>query len=96
MSPAFNPGYATFVGLGLVTGCLAKSLEERRLNLLPSAQRRWVTAGALLGAMIGGLVDHYFFNLKFPHSVVLFWLYVGLGMATVRLGMPPATARNGG
>jgi O-antigen ligase len=53
-------------------------------------------AGALLGAMIGGLVDHYFFNLKFPHSVVLFWLYVGLGMATVRLGMPPATARNGG
>jgi O-antigen ligase len=38
-------------------------------------------AGALLGAMIGGLTDHYFFNLKFPHSVALFWLYVGLGMA---------------
>ena len=53
MSPAFNPGYATFVGLGLVMGYLAKSLEERRLNLLPSAQRRWVTAGALLGAMVG-------------------------------------------
>lgn len=52
--------------------------------------------GALLGAMIGGLVDHYFFNLKFPHSVVLFWLYVGLGMATIRLGMPPATAKSGG
>ncbi len=42
-------------------------------------------AGALLGAMIGGLVDHYFFNLKFPHSVVLFWLFVGLGIVTVRL-----------
>lgn len=42
-------------------------------------------AGAVLGAMIGGLVDHYFFNLKFPHSVVLFWLFVGLGMVTVRL-----------
>lgn len=41
--------------------------------------------GAVLGAMIGGLVDHYFFNLKFPHSVVLFWLFVGLGMVTVRL-----------
>lgn len=53
MSPAFNPGYATLVGLGLVAGYLAKSLEERRLNLLPSAQRRWVTAGALLGAMVG-------------------------------------------
>ncbi len=43
-------------------------------------------AGAVLGAMIGGLTDHYFFNLKFPHSATLFWLYVGLGMATVRLG----------
>lgn len=41
--------------------------------------------GAVLGAMIGGLVDHYFFNLKFPHSVVLFWLFVGLGMVTVGL-----------
>ena len=45
-------------------------------------------AGALLGAMVGGLTDHYFFNLAFPHSVALFWLYVGLGMAAVRLGMP--------
>jgi O-antigen ligase len=43
-------------------------------------------AGALLGAMIGGLADHYFFNLKFPHSVALFWTYLGLGMVAVRLG----------
>ena len=42
-------------------------------------------AGALLGAMIGGLVDHYFFNLKFVHAVTLFWLYVGLGMTTLVL-----------
>ena len=40
------------------------------------------------GAMIGGLTDHYFFNLKFPHSVVLFWMYVGLGAVAVRLGAP--------
>lgn len=46
-------------------------------------------AGAVLGAMIGGLTDHYFFNLKFPHSAVLFWLYVGLGMATTRLDESP-------
>ena len=45
-------------------------------------------AGALLGAMVGGLTDHYFFNLAFPHSVALFWLYVGLGMVAVRLGTP--------
>lgn len=43
-------------------------------------------AGALLGAMIAGLADHYFFNLQFPHSVALFWLYVALGMTALRLG----------
>jgi O-antigen ligase len=42
-------------------------------------------AGAVLGAMIGGLTDHYFFNLQFMHSAILFWLFVGLGMATVNL-----------
>jgi phosphatidylglycerol:prolipoprotein diacylglycerol transferase len=53
VNPAFNPGYATFVGLGLVLGYVAKSVEERRLELLDSTHRRWVTAGALLGAMVG-------------------------------------------
>lgn len=41
---------------------------------------------ALLGAMTAGVVDHYFFNLDFPHSVTLFWLFVGLGVATMQLG----------
>jgi polysaccharide biosynthesis protein PslJ len=47
-------------------------------------------AGGLLGAMIGGLADHYFFNLKFVHAVVLFWLFAGLGMTAIRLGQQPA------
>lgn len=53
MNPAFNPGYATFVGLGLVLGYVAKSAEEKRLALLDTTNRRWVTAGALIGAMVG-------------------------------------------
>jgi O-antigen ligase len=40
---------------------------------------------ALLGALVGGLADHYFFNLDFHHSVALFWLFVGLAMATSRM-----------
>jgi hypothetical protein len=36
--------------------------------------------------MAGGLLDHYFFNLSFPHSVSAFWLYLGLAMATVLIG----------
>ncbi len=48
--------------------------------------------GALLGAMIGGLADHYFFNLKFIHAVVLFWLFLALGMVTLRLTTSTTTA----
>ena len=66
MSPAFNPGYAAFVGLGLVMGYVAKSVEEKRLNILQSTtDRRWVTAGALLGAMIGAKLGLLLY-LPFP------------------------------
>lgn len=40
---------------------------------------------ALLGAMTAGVVDHYFFNLDFPHSVTLFWIFVGLGVSAILL-----------
>ncbi len=43
-------------------------------------------AAAVIGILVGGLFDHYFFNLDFPHSVSIFWLYVGLAMVAVRLG----------
>ncbi len=46
-----------------------------------------VTA-ALVGAMVGGTLDHYFFNLKFPHSATLFWLYVSLGTVALRMKNP--------
>jgi O-antigen ligase len=41
---------------------------------------------ALLGILAGGMLDHYFFNLDFPHSVSIFWIYLGLAMVAVRLG----------
>jgi hypothetical protein len=41
---------------------------------------------SLVGILVGGLLDHYFFNLNFPHSVSVFWMYLGLAMATIRLG----------
>lgn len=40
---------------------------------------------ALIGAMTAGVVDHYFFNLDFPHSVTLFWMMVGLGVSSILL-----------
>jgi len=41
---------------------------------------------SLVGILVGGMLDHYFFNLSFPHSVSIFWLYLGLAMVTIRLG----------
>ena len=41
---------------------------------------------SLVGILVGGLLDHYFFNLSFPHSVSIFWMYLGLAMATIRFG----------
>ncbi len=40
--------------------------------------------GALVGAMVGGIFDHYLFNMVYPHMATLFWTYIGLGVATTR------------
>ncbi len=40
---------------------------------------------SVAGILVGGILDHYFFNLDFPHSVSIFWLYLGLAMAALRI-----------
>jgi len=52
---------------------------------------------SVMGILVGGLLDHYFFNLSFPHSVSVFWLFLGLAMAAAGMerhgpvgeGFPP-------
>ena len=46
---------------------------------------------SLAGILVGGIFDHYFFNLNFPHSVSIFWLYMGLAMVAIRLGSGEAS-----
>jgi hypothetical protein len=55
---------------------------------------------AILGAMVGGVFDHFYFNLTFIHIAALFWLTMGLGMAAVLLGRkitnrPPSESHSG-
>lgn len=56
---------------------------------------------ALSGALVTGLLDHYFANMAFPHAVALFWLYAAALMvacsAAPAAGTAPAasTARPG-
>lgn len=45
----------------------------------------WGLHAGLIGALVGGIVDHYFFNLDFHHSVTLFWLVVGLATAATEI-----------
>jgi len=46
--------------------------------------------GAVAGALISGIFDHYWFNMTYPHMTVLLWLHVGLGVAVmlIRQGDP--------
>lgn len=41
--------------------------------------------GAIAGGLVAGMFDHYLFNLAYPHMTSLFWLYIGLVMASLRL-----------
>ncbi|MBW7883714.1 MAG: O-antigen ligase family protein [Caldilineaceae bacterium] len=40
-------------------------------------------AGAVLGALVSGIFDHYWFNMTYPHMTVLLWLYIGMATATI-------------
>ncbi len=66
--------------LALIGGALAQGLrlarqEEERLALLAS----------VVAALGTGLLDHYFFNLEFPHMVLLLWGMLGLATSVDRL-----------
>ncbi|MBC7263237.1 MAG: O-antigen ligase family protein [Chloroflexi bacterium] len=52
----------------------AVSANEGIASLLISLQ------AAVVGALVGGIFDHYFLNFNFPHAVATFWLFIGLTM----------------
>ncbi|BCX02631.1 MAG: O-antigen polymerase [Candidatus Roseilinea sp.] len=43
--------------------------------------------GAVLGALFSGIFDHYFFNIDFHNSVMLFWMMIALAMSSQYLCM---------
>ncbi|MGC9360039.1 MAG: O-antigen ligase family protein [Anaerolineae bacterium] len=44
---------------------------------------------AIFGGLVGGLLDHYLFNLVFPHASSLLWLSIGLGAVSIKLATDP-------
>jgi hypothetical protein len=83
-------GLALFLAILLVVAVSAFSIRVPRAGML------WGSAtglqAALVGALVAGLFDHYFFNVRFPHMVALFWLLIGLLTAMSWLAARPATS----
>ncbi|MBN1179192.1 MAG: O-antigen ligase family protein [Anaerolineae bacterium] len=78
-------GLASFLsvmGLFLLRFWRTKAVVAQHPRLEPIW---WGLYAAVIGALGGGVFDHYFFNLDFHHSVTLFWLVVGLGAATTEI-----------
>jgi len=76
---------AFLVALGRFLALFASTWRRRAVD----AELEPILLGcclAVVGAMASGLLDHYSFNLDFPHAAALMWLVVGLGAVTMRLG----------
>ncbi len=60
--------------------------NRRRVYADKSLTALWLGAHAGLAAALAvGVVDHYFFNLDFPHASTFFWIFVGLCLSATRL-----------
>lgn len=72
----------------VVMGTILARFWVRRAaaRALPHLEPLWYGLhAALIGGLVGGVLDHYFFSLDFHHSVTLFWLLVGFATAATQL-----------
>lgn len=81
------------VGLGAFLANLFIYLHKVITTLLSRQTRARVSVTslgfflAIVGAMVGGMFDHYLFNLVFPHASTILWLTMGLGVISLHLDM---------
>ena len=78
-------GVALFVAtLGTLLGSFF-AIRRRLSADSPLEPIVYGTSLAILGGLVGGLFDHYLFNLAFPHATVLLWMTAGLSIAAMRM-----------
>jgi O-antigen ligase len=95
---------AGLIGLALFLVLLAVLLTRSFRGSLharpddPTGELLLAVASALVAACAAALLDHYFFNLGFPHMAALFWALAGLSEVLLRRLAPspdPSPARRG-
>jgi O-antigen ligase len=67
-------------------------LWSRRGAVVGKPMQESILLGAvmgLVGALTGGLADHYYFNMDFPSTVTLFWLFAGLAVSSMLVATQP-------
>lgn len=68
----------------LTRGALRASVDD------PFGELTLAIASAVVAACVAATLDHYFFNLGFPHMAALFWIFAGLGEVALRLTNLPS------
>ena len=77
-------GVAAF--LGVMIGFFVNMWRAWRLRPGPRLEAVLMGVGAAVaGVLVSGILDHYLFNLVYPHMSVIFWTFIGLGMAAARI-----------
>jgi O-antigen ligase len=74
--------FIAVIGTLFATGWRVRNIAKAR----PHRDPVWLGLyAAITAGLVGGVFDHYLFNLDFHHSVTIFWLFLGLAAATSRL-----------
>ena len=70
--------------LAAIIGFFSMFLDAWRAGVAPEREALLLgLGGSILGALVSGMGDHYWFNLTYPHMTVAFWLFVSLTVATI-------------
>lgn len=70
--------------LAVMIGFFSMFINTWRAGVAPEREALLLGfGGAILGALVSGIADHYWFNLTYPHMTVLFWMFAGMTVATI-------------
>lgn len=90
---AAQMGLVGLLAFLVVIGVVLWRFFQQRKSVVdvPDLEPLWYGVhAAIVGGVVSGIFDHYFFSLEFHHSVTLFWLVIGLATAATELAIQQA------